>query len=621
MKRRLFQLILILLFFGVLSSIMSYSTLAALAEVQIQSDQINVGDRVQFAIAISGTTSAKQPEINQIDGLQIDYLGPSTSIQVVNGKMSSSITHNFILTAIKPGNYTLGPFQLFDGSTKIDTNAIKITVNRNTTPNKTPPTGNTSNSDDSVQADSQLFFKFVVPKTKMYIGEQIPITFRLYVGDIRTGGSIDSIVFGQSQVLLEQLKKTDQQHQIIDGQPFDIVEISGILSPVKTGTFTLGPAKLSLPVMVKKRGSMIDDFFDDGYIKRNVQLNSKNTMNVTILPLPAGQPKGFSGGIGHFQMSTSAGTTEVLQGDPISVKITISSSNNLSTISPPYLSDAKGFKVYDAQRKASAKNSNGTVGFEQVVIPLDPKVKQISPLVFSYFDPDSGTYREARTAPIPILVKANPNFNAATVISSSNNNSDEQLGQDLIYIKDNPGQLQFKVKPLYKRLWFLLLQLLPIIALIGSLIYRRKQTLLLADTPESRALRATNKAGKRLATSKELKVSEKFEELLDELHLTIRHYLGEKFNLAAASMTIKVVDILETKGLPPEILQEIRTFFERYDYYRFTGTKLNPTTAQELWDLVEKIIIALENQKKLKAKSKAKPGETIISRSETNGKN
>ena len=381
-----------------------------------------------------------------------------------------------------------------------------------------------------------------------------------------------------------------------------------------------------LPVAVRQKGSLIDDFFND-YVKRTIQLNSKNSTAITILPLPeATRPKDFSLGVGHFQVSASAGPTDVQQGDPVTLKMIVSGTGNLQSITAPTLINSTGFKVYDPQRKDSGartsgggnEDNTGRVTFEQVLIPIDAKVKQIGPITFSYFDPDSGSYRQVTAAAIPINVKPNPNFNATAVMSSvSSNTGNEELGQDLIYIKDNPGRLDAGHKPLYRSFWFELLQLLPLLGLLAAFIYRKQQKLLQADTPQSRALRANSQANRRLATANALRISGKYEELLDELHVTIRQYLGEKFNLAAAGMTVKVVESLTAKGIPTAITEDIREFFERYDYHRFTGAALGQNDAGEFWERALRIINALDHRKKKLINSKP---ETFVSGGDVNGK-
>ena len=625
MKRRLMK------YFGLIIGILilfGFSTIpvsASSAELSIQTDQLTVGDSVQFTITLVNVNNASEPKISPIDGLEIQSLGQSfQSGFSSNSGFTSTVVFNYVVQPVKPGSYTLGPFEINAGGKKYTTNALRLTVanggsgagNQNQS-NNVP-----SDSTESAQADSQLFFSFAVPKTKIYWGDQIPVTFRLYVGDVRPGGSIDSIGFEQSQLTLSKLKKTNEYQKTINGQTFNVIEITGLLTPVKTGVFTLGPAKMVLPVMVRKRNPF-DDFFDN-YVKRTVELKSKNSVNLTVLSLPdSGRPGNFSGGIGRFQLSASAGPQEVLQGDPVTIKMTVSGAGNFKSIGAPYLVTSKDFKVYDPQRKdpgVSNEENIDRVNFEQVVIPLDPKVKQVGPFAFSYFDPAAGSYRQAIAAAVPITVKSNPNFNAAAVMTNPGSGAgagNEELGQDLIFIKENPGNFKLGAKPIYRELWFDLLQLLPVLGLFAAFIYRRKQVLLQADTPESRALRANNKASRRLATAAELKTAAKYEELLEELHLTIRQYLGEKFNLAAAGMTVKVVEVLHTKGVPAGTLEDIREFFERYDYHRFTGSQLAEADATEFWERAQRILSALDHRKKAPVKSKS---ETLVSRGELNGK-
>ena len=46
-------------------------------------------------------------------------------------------------------------------------------------------------------------------------------------------------------------------------------------------------------------------------------------------------------------------------------------------------------------------------------------------------------------------------------------------------------------------------------------------------------------------------------------------------------------------GIDAEILQEIKEFFEQYDYYRFTGSKIDSAEAKLLWERVNRVIKTL----------------------------
>ena len=240
MKWRLIKYVGLTAGIFMLLGINAFPVLASSAELSIQTDQIAVGDSVQFSITVTGgSLSIPQPGIVPIDGLDIRYLGPSTQIQIINGRTSTMISHNYVLTAVKPGSYTLGPFEMTDGSRKLETNAIQLTIAKAASGNQNP-SGNGSNNatESTASSDSQLFLNFTVPKTKIYWGEQIPVTFRLYIGDVRIQGAINSLGFDQPQISLDQLKKTGERQETINGQTYDVVEFSGVLTPVKTGTFT-----------------------------------------------------------------------------------------------------------------------------------------------------------------------------------------------------------------------------------------------------------------------------------------------------------------------------------------------------------------------------------------------
>jgi hypothetical protein len=252
------------------------------AILTIKDSQIATGDAVKFSIFIADSSTVPKPEIKPIDGLDIKYLGPITQFQYINGRSSSKIIHEYLLTALKPGTYTLGPFEIMDGKNKLITNTVQLTVNEGSSD------GGSDKSDNLGQSDSQLYFNFSVPETKMCLGEKVTITFRLYVGDVRLGGNIESLSFNQPQVTLDQMKVSREQQELINGQQYHVVEITGILSPLKTGVFTLGPAKLVLPVMVRQRSDSdgfgdLDDFFSD-YVKQEVQLESTNKLTITVLP-------------------------------------------------------------------------------------------------------------------------------------------------------------------------------------------------------------------------------------------------------------------------------------------------------------------------------------------------
>ncbi len=565
-------------------------TLAVSAVATVDSTELAVGESVQLSITVDGSSMAERPAVSSVDGLEFNYLGPSTQIQIVNGKYSSTVTHNFTVTAFKPGQYHLGPFRVQAGNQQVTTNSIELTVNGGGSGGAQSGTARDSS------APEQIFLEMQSTKTRGYLGEQIPLTMRLYLRDLRVD-DLSYPVLNQTEVLVAKFEKPLQKNTVINGLSYQVVEFRTQITPVKPGTFTLGPAVVECSILVKRRSRdpFFDDFFSD-YQKQTIQVKSKK-MNFTALELPPGKPAGFSGGVGQFQVHVEASSTEVLQGDPITVKLTVSGNGNLDSIGPPILQDTTGFKLYKPQKKAPAAKDDPIkeAVFEQVLIPTDSVVRQLGPFRLSYFDPRSGRYEQSVSRAIPVTVKPNPAYQSGTVPGLTGG---ETIGRDLLFIKSDPGRLRAESGRIYYQPWFWLLQALPLLALLIALGYRRRQNRLSADTPRAKALRTAALASERLREAQELLKVGQYERLIDLLHLTVREYLGSRFGIPSAGITGAVVNALEGWNLAPETLTQLKQFFDDYDALRFTGAGADTTAARRLHELALAIVHKLERSGK-----------------------
>lgn len=610
------HILMITLFCGLLLG-KAVITLGYTAALTVESTAVNVGDTVQFGIAVSGTTAAEVPQIKSGNGLQIQYLGPTSQFQIINWKKTESITFNYLLNPLQPGRYTLGPYKIRAGSRNLTTNAVTITVNGS---GGTSPGGNSliPGTDQNARnpapagperAGEKLFLTLSLPRNRLYVGEEVPATIKLYVGEVK----VDELSYPQlqqSQFMIGKMPKPEKTQEIVNGLSYQVLTFRTSLTPVKTGAYVLGPVELSCSVLVTEDSEEdpFSDFFQD-YQRKSVTLRSKS-YHVNVMDLPkAGRPQDFSGGIGRFQMKVTATPTAVLQGDPITVQINLTGQGNLESVAAPRLVSPSGLKVYDAARKKPSGgrtqdddlSADRAAHFEQVVIPTDRGLKRLGPYLFSYFDPQEGRYREIEAPALPITVNSNPNFK-----SESGGGpgvpavSGERLGEDLIYIKATPGSLKLGAADAVRQPLFWLLQLMPVLAVAGSWGYRRRREKLQADTPRARTQRAAAKAGRELGKVRQALQEAKPDPVLDELHRIVREYLAEKFNLAAAGMTQSVAEDLKAWGLEPELLERVRAFFGDYDFYKYTGVKPTVENGREFLGRAEGIIQSLNRQNEVR---------------------
>lgn len=577
-----YRSLILLLIIGIFLTPAAARAQTITATATLDTSSINIGEAARLDIAVKGQALASEPVIENIDGLEIQTLGRSSSTSYVNGQYSAVTIYSYQIIGWKQGSYTLGPYEVKVKKDKVMTNAVTLQVN---SVNSVGKSSTSQIPDDSSPFGDKLFMEMELGKTRLFLGEKIPLKIRVYYSEL----NIDEMsypVIDQTAFIFEQMNKPSQRKTTINGRSYQVVEFSTSISPLRTGQFELGPAQLNCSILIKQQGG---DLFFSRFRKYSLELKS-NQVKLDVLPLPPGEPVNFSGGIGQFQIQVSGQPTEVLQGEPVTLRLTVTGNGNLQAVNAPQLKKVDGLKVYDPQKK-SEPGATGQVQFEQVVIPVDPEVKEIGPFQLGYFDPSQGKYRQAVAPAIPVKVKPNPNFNTVQIADAGE--SEENYGRDLIYIKERLGNLKRRNEGLIYQKWFWWLQLVPLLGLGMALGYRRYRRILLSDSPWSRAVRAGNLAAKGLAKAK-AELTVKPENTLETLHSIIREYLGARYGLTTAGMTGTVVEQIAAFGINPETLREIKEFFDQYDYYRFTGSKIDSAAVGQLWEKVNRIIKNLD---------------------------
>ena len=133
-----------------------------------------------------------------------------------------------------------------------------------------------------------------------------------------------------------------------------------VLFPQQSGKLVIEPARFDATIeKVVQSADPFDAFFNGGgnvvSIKKSLTTPS---IDINVLPLPAGKPSGFSGGVGEFSISSSINSTDVKTNDAITIKLIISGTGNMKLISNPEIDFPEGFEVYDPDRKSTRLNSS-----------------------------------------------------------------------------------------------------------------------------------------------------------------------------------------------------------------------------------------------------------------------
>lgn len=200
------------------------------------------------------------------------------------------------------------------------------------------------------------------------------------------------------------------------GVPYYAIAYPSTVTPTRTGKVAIGPAKIRLTTQ-----ETVQDPFPR-IVNPELYLQVPR-LELDAQELPPGKPEGFENAVGDFKLSAASAATEVQEGDPITVDLTVSGSGNLDTMRPPKLANDDGWKIYGTttdQRGDERRQLSGSVTFHQSIRPLEMK-SEIPSFRLAYFDPKDQTYKTLTTQPIALQMSpstakpANPAAAAQTL--------------------------------------------------------------------------------------------------------------------------------------------------------------------------------------------------------------
>jgi hypothetical protein len=607
-KKRMLNTLRILLI-ALLAAVVCRGTSAA-EEIKFRAsldrDFISLGQSAQLSLQFQGSSGIPAPELPDIEGLQSRYIGPSTRMSIVNGRMSSSVTHIYRLAPVKTGKFEIPPISFQHKGDEYVSNTLKIEVSDSATPGDRRARPERA---PSINLSDRVFVTMQTPKSNLYVNETVPLNIKLYI----SGVSIRDVQypeFTQESFSAGEFEKPRQYREERGGVIYDVVEFKTEIFATKAGEFSLGPAKLKANLVTerKRRGpsDMFDGFFGrdpfggffSGYDAHPVELKSGEIF-MKVLSFPGkDSPEDFKGAVGDFKLNLSVAPVEVKVGDPLTVKMAIRGKGNMDTVSSPVLKQKDGFKVYDPQVK---RDGDGKI-FEQVLIPLSEAVKSTPEISFSFFNADKGRYQTIVKRGVPVKVLRPDKKEKVSILEAPVPGQKpvikEIFGRDIIYIKDSPGKLGMKKAYLYKNAAFLLLQVLPVVLFVSVWMIKKRKEKLSRDIGYARRLAAPKKAGKGIRKAEQYLRKNKTSEFYDSVFKTTREYLGNRFHIPSGGITSDVVDhTLKAVNVNDVVLGKLRNIFKECDMARYAPSTLTTAGMEETLKDLKEAIDYLEKNK------------------------
>lgn len=535
---------------------------------------------------VGASLNAGRPELPALDGFAVVGSSQSSQFSLINGKMSSQVSFVYQLQPTRSGTLTIPAVAIqVDGQT-YQTQPVTVEVTQGAAPQATTPAGGVAPDDMSAPADiggQSFYVEAEVDDAEPVVGQQIIYTFRLYQA---------ANFFSQPQLSWPKftgfigydLSPNTQYNQTIGGQMYLVTEVRRALFAAQPGEFTLEPAVLSVP----------DDFFNRGF-----ELSTQSVV-VTVQPLPDGAPEGFAGAVGQFTMTA---TLEPVQGrvnEPVTLIVRVAGAGNVSAVPDPTALDADafpGWRVFDPQVTTDVKQQGtliqGEKVFERLLVPKTEGVLTVPAFKLVFFDP-GGMYRTATTAPIEVSVAAGEAAVAGPVVIGDGKQEVVVLGSDIRHIKAAPATLRTARRAWVVSPWYWAAWLAPLLAAIGVWRWERQQHALAHDVAYARTLRARKQAQWQLVEAANLLPTGDADVVYAAVARALTHYLGDKYNLAAAGLTRDTIrQALAARAVSDDLAARVMDCLDWADSGRFAPVAAGRQPA-DLVREAEAVIAALE---------------------------
>ena len=593
-------------------------------------DVVAVNEQFNVTFIIEGEKSPSDFQWSSGDDFQLVWgpqKGSSSSIQIINGKRSSShqTTFTYILIPKATGTFQLPAATALLSGDRISSTQASIQVvsdgasssqSSGKNGGKSSGGGQTSSTGSGEISSNDLFMRLSLSRTEVVIGEPITATLKIYqranvVGFENAKFPTFNGFWSQETYVPNNI---EFKRESLDDKIYNTAVLrTYVLIPQQPGTITIDPAELVCLVNIRTApstsNSLFDSFFQDEYrtIRKRV---TTPAVKVKVNPLPAGHPASFGGGVGNFGISARLTTDNLKTHDAASLVITVSGRGNVALLEEPKVNFPPDFEVYDTKTTENTDKSNGgtsgSKSFEYPFIPRSHGDFTIEPVEYSYYDVNAGKYVTLRTEPLHVKVakgKGGDSTPVTTVNSGVERKDVKSLADDIRFIFTGKPGLSGSGSFFVGSVFFWILLALMILGATSVYLAFRKVAAMRADVAGTKNRRATKMAQKRLKLAGEYLDKNLYTAFYEELHKALIGFVSDKLNMDMSEISKdNIASALTEGGVSEEQTKAFTDLLDACEFARYSPDGGNEAMRSH-YDAALKVISSIDSGLKTGGKS------------------
>jgi hypothetical protein len=527
-------------------------------EATVNKNNCEVNENIQLTFTSNTSGDLELPDIKNGKIVAGPSTGYSTYISTINGKRSvvTSYTYTYVLRFTKKGDQLIPPAKLVTADKTYYTQPINVAVGASTS---------SSSGNETAGKNEDVFITISTNKNKIYKGEHLVATYKLYSRYVRYSHQLVDINFPTPSGFwlkdVENAGKLNMIEETVNGKRYGVVALKKtVLYAQKDGKMKLEPFTSTVKV---------SDFFASEDFKV-----TSNSPAIEVLELPANAPEGFNGAVGDFNFEVKYSKSELKVNDALDITITIRGNGNIKLLDDFVLELPEEMEKFDPEITDTVNvTTSGMTGrrvYKYLVIPRASGKYKLPPIKFSYFDPESKSYKSLTSGEFELNVLKGDGTEDNTVINKSG---------DLKVIDKNIHDLRaFENDKRVKGDYFFGTGLFFISWLAGPLAFflfifiRKKSEKSEQQLGQQKIRKATRIAIKQMQHAKSLLDANNIPGFYEEAMKTLYEYTSTKLRLSNAEFTKENIrKFMIEKKIEENTIQQFVQIIENCEMARFGG--------------------------------------------------
>ncbi len=554
-------------------------------QAMVDRTQTDLETPIQLTVSIPDDKG--RVDTGAISDFKVISRGSSSRMQIINGQMSQEKTFNYTLVPLRVGRLKIPALAVFVDDDTFYTDAIDILVTR---------------TQSAPKGANDFFVTATLSNPHPYVGQQIVYTFELRYSVQIANTNYESPSF--EGFTAKQIGEQKTSQMVVNGRQYQVVTLSYLLVPLKSGSFEISPALLRCDKVVavaNRSRDPFDSFFNDSLFGRK-RLEPKilrtDAIPVTVSALPPYTGENpFSGLVGQFDFKADLEEEKAAVGASVTLTVTLEGRGNIQDADMPDLDLPTVFKQYQDQPESDVTlGPNGYQGkkvFRTALVPVAPGCYKVAVTPVTYFDPAQKKYRTLTTPPLALLVHDTGTGPASPDVYSA---SPEDNGTPQLFKK----QVEFKgrdILPLKTELDALEIpHKVSMVLFLGGLV--TPAVLFLIAVSALNLFQKNDRPAAVMAqkSKQELDAAIKSHEndgidYLSNLYRALVYAALSKSGIAGETLTPdEFASLLNKQGVPDKITTQAANLLSQIEQTRFGGGALTGSAKNELVEKTKKIV-------------------------------